>query len=278
MIAKKKLFLGLYRAYVTSNQDPDRRGRVKLKVPKILGEIETGWAAVMVRIAGQAYGEFWIPQVGDAVLVFFEGGDPNAPIVMGGWYAKDELHPAFKEDYPKHGGWASPSGHYIEFVDEKDKWALRITDRMGQRLEFDCKKSGEEKVVFTDKAEQTVIMDATKDKEKITLTDKAGQTVLLDATAGAEKVEAKDKGGAMVRLDPVAKKVTVTDSMNTLVMNKTSGNIELACSSEVKILAAQKVSIGSGGPPIARKGDAVIVDPTTGVGSITGGSSKATCF
>lgn len=278
MAVKGKLFLGLYRAYVTSNQDPDKRGRVRLKVPKVLGELETGWAVTMTRVAGKSYGEFWVPQVGDAVLVFFEGGDPNVPIVMGGWYAKNELHSAFKEDYPKHSGWASPSGHYVEFIDEKDKWSLRITDRMGQRLELDCKKPGEEKVVFTDKAGQTIMMDATKNKEKITLRDKAGQTVLLDATAGAEKVEAKDKGGAMVRLDPVAKKVTVTDSVNTLVMNKTSGNIELTCSSEVKIMAAQKVSIGSGGPPVARQGDAVVVDPATGVGSITGGSSKATCF
>ena len=37
-------FFGKYRGLVTDNQDPLSLGRIRAKVPELLGDVETGWA------------------------------------------------------------------------------------------------------------------------------------------------------------------------------------------------------------------------------------------
>jgi hypothetical protein len=67
----------LIRAEVAEIADPQARGRVKLRSPA-MGEGWEAWAeAVRCGAAAPAY------QRGDIVLVGFEGGDTDRPIVLG---------------------------------------------------------------------------------------------------------------------------------------------------------------------------------------------------
>lgn len=66
---------GFYRAIVVDNQDPDGAGRVRLRIPQLLGTNNTGWAYPMT-YAGIS------PEVNDLVWVSFEGGDPAFPIYL----------------------------------------------------------------------------------------------------------------------------------------------------------------------------------------------------
>lgn len=72
-------FFGIYRGIVTNNADPLNRGRLKLVIPQVLLEEETGWAWAMVAPGSQIL----TPNVGEGVWVTFEGGDPSYPIWMG---------------------------------------------------------------------------------------------------------------------------------------------------------------------------------------------------
>ncbi len=81
---------GKYRGVVVDNDDPDRRGRLKLKVPAVLGQLEL-WAMPCVPFAGDEVGLFSLPNSGDGVWVEFEAGDPSHPIWTGCFWAKDEL-------------------------------------------------------------------------------------------------------------------------------------------------------------------------------------------
>jgi uncharacterized protein involved in type VI secretion and phage assembly len=66
---------------VARNDDPEGRGRVQVKLPHY-GE-EEGWARVARPITGQRAGSLSPPEVGQEVLVAFEGGDIARPIVIG---------------------------------------------------------------------------------------------------------------------------------------------------------------------------------------------------
>ena len=76
---------------VTDNRDPQRLGRVKIKFP-VLSEQDTSyWAPVVMLGAGKNRGWFFIPEVDDEVLVMFEHGDMNRPVVVGAlWNGKDK--------------------------------------------------------------------------------------------------------------------------------------------------------------------------------------------
>jgi phage protein D/phage baseplate assembly protein gpV len=77
---------------VTNNRDPETKfARIRVKYPTLDGEANEGaWARVVGVGAGNARGQMMLPQVGDEVLVGFEGGDPHKPYVLGAlWNGKD---------------------------------------------------------------------------------------------------------------------------------------------------------------------------------------------
>ncbi len=89
---RARLF-GAYPATVTDNVDPDAQGRVRVKLPWMPDNDGGGydvWARLATMMAGNNRGTWFIPDVGDEVLVVFEGGDPRRPYVVGGlWNGSD---------------------------------------------------------------------------------------------------------------------------------------------------------------------------------------------
>jgi uncharacterized protein involved in type VI secretion and phage assembly len=85
-------FYGKYRGIVTDNEDPNRRGRLRVRVQDVLGDQESGWALPAVPYAGDGVGLYLIPPVGTFVWVEFEHGDPDYPIWTGCfWGGRDQL-------------------------------------------------------------------------------------------------------------------------------------------------------------------------------------------
>lgn len=74
---------GLYRGEVANNVDPERRGRVQIKVPSVFGDNTLTWALPCVPYAGPGVGFFLIPPVGARLWIMFERGDPEYPVWMG---------------------------------------------------------------------------------------------------------------------------------------------------------------------------------------------------
>src|ERR1700739_937577 len=85
-------YYGKYRGQVTDNNDPDNLGRIKAKVPRLLGVEETGWALPAFPYGGaNEQGLFAVPDVGAGVWIEFEGGDLGYPVWSGTWYTSNAL-------------------------------------------------------------------------------------------------------------------------------------------------------------------------------------------
>jgi len=83
-------YFGKYRGTVTDNADPTSRGRLKVNVPAVLGDLEV-WAMPCVPYAGDGVGFYSLPESGTGVWVEFEAGDPSYPIWTGCFWADNEL-------------------------------------------------------------------------------------------------------------------------------------------------------------------------------------------
>lgn len=79
-------FLAIYEGTVAARNDPERLGRVKVRVPGLL-EPESGWALPCAMPgAGPGIGFYMIPPVGAEVVVWFVQGDPDRPrYAAGNW-------------------------------------------------------------------------------------------------------------------------------------------------------------------------------------------------
>lgn len=86
----KSCFYGKYRAKVVDVQDPQKRGRIRVMCPKVLGEAKSSWCEPCVPVAYDYGGDFAIPKVNEFVWVEFEEGDPNKPIYTGGLWSSNK--------------------------------------------------------------------------------------------------------------------------------------------------------------------------------------------
>ena len=104
---------------VTDNKDPSKLGRVKLKMPILSDKDTTFWVPIIMLGAGKNRGWFFIPEVEDEVLVMFEQGDINRPLVVGAlWGGKDKPPDKNPGSNPRRVI-KSRAGSKITFDDEK---------------------------------------------------------------------------------------------------------------------------------------------------------------
>ncbi len=83
-------YFGKYRGTVVDNNDPTSRGRIKVRVPAVLGDLKV-WAMPCVPYAGDGIGLYALPKPGSGLWVEFEAGDPSYPIWTGTFWADNEL-------------------------------------------------------------------------------------------------------------------------------------------------------------------------------------------
>jgi uncharacterized protein involved in type VI secretion and phage assembly len=108
---------------VTNLNDPDKLGRIKVKLPELSETDESFWARVVTVGAGSGRGFQTLPSINDEVLVAFEQGDSRRPIVLGGLWGKKAKPP--EETFAKDGKveknlWRSTKGHEMKIDDADD--------------------------------------------------------------------------------------------------------------------------------------------------------------
>lgn len=125
---------GIYIAEVTQNKDSDKNlARVKVRYPWLSSsQDQSYWAPICVPMIGPEFGTYFLPEVGDIVLVAFLSGDVRYPVVVGGMWSEKDTPPETNE-----GG---------------DNDFRVIKSRSGHRLLFDDSSSG--KLVLSDKSDE----------------------------------------------------------------------------------------------------------------------------
>lgn len=78
-----KRFYGVVVGRVINPLDPQCLGRVQVQVPFIDSLDLSPWARVAQAMAGPLHGNYFVPNMGENVLVAFENGDVNVPYILG---------------------------------------------------------------------------------------------------------------------------------------------------------------------------------------------------
>src|SRR6185295_3954023 len=83
---------GIWLGIIVDNKDGgDNPGyRVKVKFPWLNDQETSFWARIAVPMAGPERGTYVLPEIDDQVLVVFEHGDVERPIVIGAMWSKKQ--------------------------------------------------------------------------------------------------------------------------------------------------------------------------------------------
>jgi len=87
-------FFGKYRGTVLANIDPMQMGRLMVEIAGVGGTIPSTWAMPCFPFTGIQSGMFVVPAVQSGVWIEFEGGDPDYPVWVGGYWGSSAEVPA----------------------------------------------------------------------------------------------------------------------------------------------------------------------------------------
>lgn len=130
-------FFGKYRGVVTDNLDPLMIGRVRARVPDVMGDEESGWAMPCAPFGGNGMGFFSIPSTNAGIWIEFEHGDPDYPIWSGCWWGTAiELPPTLLTPPPaaKKVMIITESGHNVLIDDTPGIGGITLETASGQKL------------------------------------------------------------------------------------------------------------------------------------------------
>lgn len=115
--------------------DRNDNGQVKLAYPWLDESLRSDWAPVAAPMAGAGRGLFMMPEIGDEVVVGFQHGDLDHPIVLG--FMWNGVDPPPTSD-ARERTICSKNGHRIRFLDSTptggDLGALIVEDAHGNRV------------------------------------------------------------------------------------------------------------------------------------------------
>jgi Rhs element Vgr protein len=134
-------------------EDPDSQYRVQVSIPVMQAETDGVWARLMQLHATEGQGSFFVPEIGDEVVLGYFNNDPTAPVILGSMYSS-KRKPAY-----------SPAN-------DNNKKAL--SSRSGLTLEYDDDKKvitlvtpGKNTIVISDDEKSILLQDQNDNKVKL---------------------------------------------------------------------------------------------------------------
>ena len=215
---------------VVDNRDPMKLSRVKVSLQVLGGTETTYWAPISALGAGAERGWYFLPEIDDEVLVMFDHGDIQRPVVIGALWNGVDAPPDENEGANERRTIVSREGSRIEFDDE----AGTITIEDG---------GGIGKITITT-------------ENKIIIESSSGD-VCFHAPKGAINIVAKDvdiKGSMNCHLNS-----------GSGGMNLTSGGESTFNGGQMLKIQGATTSFNAGSPPAAEKAKACCAeepDPT----------------
>jgi len=193
-VGEAGLIKGVAVGVVTQNRDPESLGRVKVKFPWRENPDESHWARIAAPMAGVNRGTWFLPEVGDEVLVAFEAENVEHPYLLGALWNGQDNPPETNQDGQNN--------------------IRKIRSRSGHEI------------IFND--------DSQTKQEKIEIHTNSGHKIVLDDSLGSEKIEVKDKAGTnFIVIDSVQNSLTIESGLN-LTIKSTNINIEAGATMTLK--------------------------------------------
>jgi uncharacterized protein involved in type VI secretion and phage assembly len=115
---------GVVTGVVVDNVDPVQMGRVRVRFRWNDEGEESRWTRMASAYSGNGRGLFFLPEIGDEVVVAFEMGDPERPIVIGALWNGADLAPSLEQNNAKR--LVTRTGNTVQLFDHDDDERIEI--------------------------------------------------------------------------------------------------------------------------------------------------------
>jgi len=134
--------------------DPEAQYKVQVSIPIMQAETDGVWARLGNFYGSNGFGSFFIPEIGDEVILGFLNDDPSHPVILGSLYS---------------------SKHKPPYELTADNFIKAIVTRSKLKMEYDDDKKiitlitpANNKVVISDEGKSILLQDQTNNKVELT--------------------------------------------------------------------------------------------------------------
>lgn len=134
LTAPAPTYFGLYSATVTNIVDPDRQGRVQVKLVMLDTKATLVWARLVTPHAGPDQGVEIFPDIDSEVVVAFQAGDMRAPYIVGSVWNSKAPPPVSADPANNKRLWKSRAKSLFEFDDTQGAEKVTLSTQSGHSL------------------------------------------------------------------------------------------------------------------------------------------------
>lgn len=133
--------------------DPAGEQRVQVSVPVMQAETDGVWARLLQSYASNTFGAFFVPEIGDEVVLGYFDEDPSCPVILGSLYSSKHVPPYALAAENNIKACVTRSKTKIEFDDENK--VITITTPANN------------KIVLSDKDKSILLQDQNSNKVEL---------------------------------------------------------------------------------------------------------------
>ncbi len=208
------------------DQDPDGQYKIQVSVPILQAETEGVWARLASFYASNKFGAFFIPEIGDEVVLGYLNNDPSNPVILGSLYSS-KLAPPYELS--------------------ADNFTKAIVTKSELKLEFDDEKKiitivtpGCNTVVISDDEKSILLQD--QNDNKVELSDSG---IVLDSpkdisitAKGKISIDATGEIGVSSKADVSVDGLNINQTANVGFTAKGNASAELSASGQTTVKGA----------------------------------------
>ena len=175
-------------AVVTDNDDPEKLGRVKIRFFWQGTGDDFPWLRLIHQYGGkmsggEQHGFYFIPEIGDEVMIGFENDNPDKPFVIGNLYHNNSKPDHWYNSNNEIKSIRTRNGNQIIFKDENGKEEIRIlnTDDGSPTNEISLSMSNNGKICIKSEGELEISADSIKISAKNDIAIDSGQNTKFSA-------------------------------------------------------------------------------------------------
>jgi len=207
-------------------EDPAGEHRVQVELPLLKISDKQVWARLLQFYASNSFGAFYVPEIGDEVVIGYFNDDPANPVILGSLYSSNRAPPYPLEDENNIKAILTRSKARIE-IDDKDSI---IT----------IKTSAENQVVIDDKGKSILVKDQhgnslKLDQDGITLDSIKDITMTAKGNINAKAMQAI---GLTATSDLTAKGLNVTVEASASLTCKGTASAEFSAAGQTTVRGA----------------------------------------
>jgi uncharacterized protein involved in type VI secretion and phage assembly len=208
------------------NEDPGGQTRIQVDVPMIAPSGDGVWARIGSGYATKNAGIFFMPEVGDEVILSFVNNDPSFPVIVGSLYSSGRTSPFTPDE--KNTNKAIVSNSQLKITMDDDKKVIVI------------RTPGGHVVTLSDDQKSITIVDSNSNKMEMSSSGIAltsASDIKLKAT-GQIQMEAQTNVGIKANMNLSLEGLNVDAKAQVALSAKGQASAELSASGQTTVRGA----------------------------------------